>query len=496
MVLSLLALLAHGQDLNITADILANASTGDFAPSLIGSLNHGKSYEKNSALFDLSLIQTVDTAQRFSAGVGVEFLTGYSHKAKYDLYSHSGHNEVDAIVPVFTQRKAGPSGIWLQQLFADFKYRSLFLTLGLKEHTSALLCQELSSGDLVESGNSRPIPEIRIGFIDFQPIPMTKKWVWIQGELSLSKMTDNGWLKHQYNYYNYHITLGERYTYQRCYFRTNPSQPFSVTFGMQSAGIFGGTTYYYSKGELTKIDKHKSGLKTMFKMLIPTGENGEDFYEGSSLGSWDFFFRYRLRNGATVRAYLQKLWEDGSGIGFRNKWDGIWGLEFRQSGNHLISAVVAEYIDFRDQSGPIHWDPADSPGTTVTSQTTGRDNYYNNTYYNSYANYGMSIGTPFLISPVYNRDGYPAFACNRVNGCHLGIMGNLTQSLNYRVLFTHERGLGTYNNPYYHPRYNTGALAELSWQSAFLHTRAQIAFDAGKLRGNNFGFLLALGFCI
>ncbi len=32
----------------------------------------------------------------------------------------------------------------------------------------------------------------------------------------------------------------------------------------------------------------------------------------------------------------------------------------------------------------------------------GADNYYNNTWYNGYASYGMGIGSPMFPSPIYN----------------------------------------------------------------------------------------------
>ena len=47
-------------------------------------------------------------------------------------------------------------------------------------------------------------------------------------------------------------------------------------------------------------------------MLVPT-DGGEEYYSGSSLGSWDVLMRYNLRNGMTIRGYMQKPWEDGSG---------------------------------------------------------------------------------------------------------------------------------------------------------------------------------------
>lgn len=487
------------ENIEYEVNAMGNISSGKFAPYFIGSLNHGKIVEKNNALFDVSFQHILNIDERFSWSYGFEALVGTSSKNAYSYFKLSGSkvDNLEDMQGVWLKHDLGNPSLWLQQLYGQLKYRGVFFTLGMREYNSALLNQELSSGDLVYSGNCRPIPEIRIGFIDFQNIPFTNGWVQIQGEVSYGMMTENNYLKQHYNYYNYHIALNELYTYKRCYFRTKPEKPFSVTVGMQTAGLFSGTTYYYKKGVIERVQKHGHLLKTFWNMFFPTENNGEDFYEGSSLGSWDLHMRYRLHNGDNIIAYFQGPWEDGSSIGRKNKKDGLWGLEYKRNKRGIISGAVLEYLDFRDQSGPIHWNPADSPGTSITYQTTGRDDYYNNGYYNSYANFGMAIGTPFLLSPAYNLDGYPAFACNRANGFHFGIMGEMNL-ISYRFLFQHQRGLGTYVNPYYRPKLNNSMMVEVNWDASSILSGLAVstkwAFDNGELRGDNFGALFCLSY--
>ena len=80
-----------------------------------------------------------------------------------------------------------------------------------------------------------------------------------------------------------------------------------------------------------------------------------------------------------------------------NGFDGLWGLEYRSDhSNKLITGAVIEYIDFTNQSGPIHWTPNDRPGTPITSHSSGADDYYNNYIYNGYQSRGLSIGSPFV----------------------------------------------------------------------------------------------------
>ena len=175
---------------------------------------------------------------------------------------------------------------------------------------------------------------------------------------------DNKWLRNHYNYYDYHLNQGALYTYKRCYFRTKPSMPLSVTVGMQVGAFFGGTTAYYDNGRLSRSETYSRSPRQFIKMLIPT-DGGVDYYAGSSLGSWDIMFRYNFKNAYTLKAYLQKPFEDGSGIGFLNGFDGIWGLELKTGGKGLVTGAVVEYLDFTNQSGPLHWDYEDHPGSDL-----------------------------------------------------------------------------------------------------------------------------------
>lgn len=460
-------------------EAIATAGSGDFAPYYMASLRHGVVTQSNNLLLRAGISHTMDSTARWSYAYGADLVGGYSSSAPY---LHWNGSEMQSV-------ERHPSRFWVQQLYATVKHRSVFLTAGLQEHTGALVNSRLSSGDLIESGNSRPIPEVRVGFIDFQNIPFTEGWLQIGGVLSYGKMTDNAWLRDHYNFYSSHIAQGQLYTYKRCFFRTMPSQPLSATFGMQTAGVFGGESKWYRSGKLVKEVHHKSGIKEFAKMFFPT-DGGLEFYSGSSLGSWDVQFRYRLPSNAQLKAYFQKPFEDGSGIGFLNGWDGIWGLEYDAPQKGALSAAVVEYLDFTNQSGPMHWDPDDNPGTPVKKRAEGADDYYNNSEYNSYAYYGMAIGSPFMVSPIYNTDGFPQFLYNRIRGFHAGVEGQILPSLSYRVLGGYRRSWGSGYIPLAEPLSATSLMGELTWEVASLPgatLKAQLATDRGSLLGNRTG---------
>lgn len=436
-------------------------------------------------LLDASVSMDIDSEKRFSWGFGVEAMGGVTSKNDYMRWSAEEDD--------WTYNSLGPSAVSLRQAYAELKYRSIYLLAGMKNHYPALMNPELSSGDFVESGNARPIPEIRVGFYDFVDIPLTNHWLQIQCQASYGLMADYGYLKDHYNYYNYHIAKNTIYNYKFCYFRTNPDQRFMATFGMQASTFFGGECDYYKKGVLDKTKKYRLNARAFFDALIPVFNSDDGFALGSTLGSWDFYGQYMLNSGDEICAYFQWPLEDGSGLARRNRFDGVWGLEYRRSTPGIVSNVVVEYIDYRDQSGPIHFAPGDFEGTTITSESTGRDDYYNNVFYNSYANYGMSIGTPFLRSPIYNLDGYPGFTANRANGFHIGVDGDISGRVHYRLQVSHQRNFGGYETPFDSMRTNTSSMVECRYSfNDRIELRGTLAYDKGSLLGNNFGALVSI----
>lgn len=474
--------------LSYSAAAIGNASTGKFAPYFIGSLNGGRIVRKASALADLSVKVDIDRSRRFSWGAGAEFLAGFSTANKYDRW--------DEAEKAWTQTQNRPAPIWIQQLYGEIKFRGVFLRIGQKDHHSALLDERLTSGDLTRSANARGIPGAEIGFIDFQDIPFTNGWVQIDGVVEYGKYTDNGFRRQQYNYYSWMLATDIWYTYKRCYFRTKPSMPFSITIGMQTAGQFAGVTHYYREGVLARTDTRGFRFIDIFKMFLPVQGNGNAFYEGNSLGSWDFKARYRLPSKDEISFAFEWPWEDGSGIGRMNGFDGLWGLYYTSSRKGIVSGAAFEWLDFRNQSGPIHWAPGDDPGTTITGEATGGDNYYNNDTYTAYTNYGMAIATPFLVSPIYNLNGYPAFMYCRARGIHAAVTGYVSPKLEYTLKYSWQQAWGTGRIPRSTSLVDNSLLIRADWDASSLlegfKATAELAFDAGNLRGNNFGFMLGV----
>ena len=353
------------------------------------------------------------------------------------------------------------------------------------------------------SNNARPPVGLRAGFIDFQNIPFTKGWLQIQGEFGYFRQLDDKWLENHYNYYNHFISTDYWLHYKSLHLRTNPSQPVVFTIGAQAACQFGGTAKYYEDGQVTRTVKMDADAKAFFRTFIAgSGGNssGDSFVEGNHLGTWDIALRYSLSENRHLRAYTQWLWEDGSGIGKMNGFDGLWGIEFRQYGHYLVSGAAIEYIDFTNQSGPIHWTPNDHPDTPITSHSSGADDYYNNYIYNGYQSRGMSIGSPFVKSPLYNLDGYMRYRDNVLRGFHIGLKGYLASEWRYRLLGSYRKAWGTPIIPRVGSVDDFSIMAEVSFtpwgrRSCFYGPwtmTASVAMDHGKLYGNIWGGMLGI----
>ncbi len=479
-------------DVNYHVGVVMNAGNSELAPYYISSNNGGCLTQQYSALATARLWHELDSAKRFSWGAGLEAWGGYASSAGYQRYAGNGQFEV---------QQQHPARVWIQQAYVEAKYRSIFAVAG-QAYKSSPIVSSLSSGDLVWSDNARPPVGLRAGFIDFQNIPFTRGWVQIKGEFGYFRELDDKWLENHYNYYNHFITTDLWLHYKSLHFRTNPRQPVVFTIGAQSACQFGGTANYCKEGQLDRTVKMEADAKAFFRTFIAgSGGNsaGDSFVEGNHMGTWDIALEYKLATDHSLRAYTQWLWEDGSGIGKMNGFDGLWGLEYRNAGGQqLVEGAVLEYIDFTNQSGPIHWTPNDRPGTPITSHSSGADDYYNNYIYNGYQSRGMSIGSPFVKSPLYNLDGYMRYRDNVLRGFHAAIQGWLHEAWRYRLMGSYRKAWGTPLIP------RAGSVDDFSMALNIKYhpglqfkgwvLNATVVIDRGKLYGNNWGGMLGISY--
>ena len=480
---------------NAGAELNLGIGSNDFAPFYLHANRHGKITQAKNAQLDIWVEDSLDLSKRFDFSWGIEALGGYANKVDYKRWNPDTHS--------FYNNPQGPAAIWVQQLYGEVKWRSLYLRLGLKDLNSCFVDQRLSSGDLLWSGNSRGIPEARIGFVDFQNVPLTKNWLQINACLSYGKFIDTDWINNHFDYYTGKRNPGGFWTYKMLALQTNPLKPFSFRAGIQMSTVFGGKAFRYGDGELKTIDDNYSGFKDFIQVLLPFWSSEKEGYRvGDTRGTWDFAARYKFKSGETLRAYVQWLWEDSSGIAKKNGFDGLWGLEFKFGRRWWISGIVAEYLDLTHMSGPILYDPNYGTENPVPYKVGGGDGYYNNYFYRPYVNYGLNMGTPMVQGILFNTGTDPYVYTNdiinyfRVRGFHIAVEGALSPTCDYMLKYNHRKAWGgTNRTTLVHPAEADSFYAGVNWRInkvPGLSLSGALGVDYGNLPYKGVGGMISL----
>lgn len=169
--------------------------------------------------------------------------------------------------------------------------------------------------------------------------------------------------------------------------------------------------------------------------------------------------------------------------------DWMLGAELTLKRTPWLQTIVVEYLYSKYQAGPVYHDETNN----IRMQISGRDNYYNHHLYSGWQHWGQVIGNPLYVSPLYNDDNTIEVKHNRLVAWHLGISGTPMARLHYRVLATWQKSYGSYYYLPTNPMEGVSLLAEASYGlSGGWSLKGAFAMDAGKLRGDNYGFQLSV----
>lgn len=442
-------------------------SSGENTPFWLLNNKQGlSSIEKNNGYLRAGIFRDIDKDQKFSYGFGADLAVAYN----------------------FT------SSFIIQQLYADIKYRCLGLSVGSKERVGEFNNPKLSSGNMLYSGNARPVPQIRAGIPDYTIVPWTNDWLAVKGYVAYGGFTDDGWQRDfaaPGKKRTEHVWYHSKGIYLR--FGDLNRLPFYIEGGLEMAAQFGGRSIIGDH-----VINMPNGLKDIIKVLFPSGGDsstpmGEQTnVYGNHVGEWSLCATWYPGRDWGLKAYYEHFFEDHSQMFFEYTWkDGLWGLEVTFPKNPVISTFVYEYLYTKDQSGPVYWDHTPE----IPEQVSGVDNYYNHGIYTGWQHWGMGIGNPLIISPIYNRAGDISFRSNRVIGHHFGIAGNPLSELSYRILFSFTRNWGTYSVPFHNVENNYNGLLELTYSPKWLEgfsSTVSFGMDRGALLGNSKGVMLTL----
>ncbi len=433
---------------------------GEYTPFYLANIRQGMvSLDPNNGYLTLGVSKEIDTSSEWSYAFGLQGIAAYNNY----------------------------NPLYLQQAYVDVKFRVFQLSIGSKEEYSILQDRYLSSGSMLWSGNARPIPQVRVGIPRYYTIPRTNEWLHIKGEVAYGIYVDNTYQAETYTYPN---KYAEGMLYHRKYAHLkidNNKTPLFGSIGLDMAAQFGATTYI---GDVV-IDFPNS-LQEFFNVFIPLAGGSDSPWidqanvSGNHIGTYLMELGYRHPKGWQVRAYHEHIFEDHSGMTFRNNLDGLTGIEFKHSNEKSwINGAVIEYIATRDQSGPIIWDTKDP----INIQVSNLDNYYDHCYLPGWVHSGYTAGTPFITSPAYRSDtGNLSIFNNRVLALHAAVTGYITPQIDYRLLGSVQRGWGTYNDPFLDTQESLSLLVEVGYCPTSLpgwYGRVSIATDGGSLLGNN-----------
>ncbi len=337
---------------------------------------------------------------------------------------------------------------------------------------------------------------MRIGIFDYADFWGCKGWFAVKGYIAYGMFTDSCWIEDWV-----HPSPGSPYSLNTLYCSRggylrggNPEKfPLTGEIGLNMETQFGGTSYFTYTDGRTRVSPHPKDLKAWIKAFIPMGgspdtDPGEQLnVEGNMLGNWSFALRWDDPSGWMVRAYWQHVFEDHSMLFFDYPWkDGLYGVEARFPKNRFVSEIVAELLYSKDQAGPVYWDHVPSLDVQISS----RDNYFNHYIYSGWENWGMGIGNPFFISPIYNKDHVMRFYHNRLVAYHLGFKGSPTSQVDYRIKASLLRSWGAWGTPTPKVEKNFSLLAEVKWHPARLkgwEGSLSFGMDAGTIIGNSYG---------
>ena len=435
---------------------------------LVSNLQGLGSPLKNSGYVRAATFKDIDTDKRFSWGAGVDLVGAWRYPAPFQIH----------------------------QLYGEIKYRAFHVLLGSKEMWCDHNDPRLSSGSLLYSGNALPIPQLRVGLFDYTAIPGTKNRLSVKAYLAYGMFTDSNWQKSWAAEGTKH-TSDVLFHSKGLWLRFGNIQTFPVTgdVGIEMATQFAGTAYKDGK-----VVHMKHGLKEWIRVLFPSFKTHESFngttrsIEGNVVGQYTFGVNFKPVNANWgLRAYYEHMFEDHSMLTFEYGWkDGLWGLEATLPPNRFVSKIVYEFLTTKDQAGAVNSDSTDK----MPEQVSGRDDYYNHSFYQGWQHWGMGIGNPLLISPLFNTDHNIYFHTNRIKGHHFGIAGNPTTEIDYRLLFSYTQNWGTYDKPLPDVLENFNTLLEINWKPRKLkgwYGGVGIALDGGDMLGKSFGLSITIG---
>ena len=500
----------YGRYSNNDADLLLNTVTSSIKRSLKAYMNGTASLGKGdnapfwftSGRQGLSPVETGSLLLDLGFDGGMRLPNGFSFNYGMNVAVGDGCQ----------------SDFRLQQMYVEAGYRWFDLSVGSRCRWGELKNPALSSGALTWSGNCRPVPQIRFEVPDFVPLGFLDDWVSLKGHLSYGWFQDGKWRKDASARVSSSHSYVDNILYhsKSLFLRLGGGTrfPLEVIWGLEMYGQFGGTAhnmFVSSLGQYVEEYSFPSNLPAYAEILLPFNVIGKQGNEnGNSLGSWHLSFGFKKERWK-YRLYYEHFYEDHSSMlgieykpdvsgargfvfyGMKYNWfDGLFGFEVNAPDELPVRNFVIEFLNTKGQCGSVC-----NFSHCVPEGVDGRDAMYNHGVYGSFSSWGYSVGSPVLVSPLYNKDGDIRFKSNRTMALHCGMDGTFADRFDWRVMLTCSSHWGTYADPFTERENVFSSLFEClyrfggasSWKTG---VSVAVDSDSGALLGNNWGIMLTV----
>lgn len=501
-----------GVDISQYVQLNATLSSGNNAPFWLSANRQGVSSLETSngfARYGATADGRIDSCGNWRYTGGVSVIAGYNRERSVSL----------------------------QELYAGITWKNISLIAGLEERSPEMrglpslnkagccdngvysrlygnALSELGSGGLLYSGNSSPIPQIRIEIPHYIAIPGTENWLKIRGHFSYGILLDHKF-QEKFTRVNPTAKYGKNILYhsKALFLKLGNEEkfPLEVEGGLEMHSLFGGDFYTHERGKYLSMPR---GVKDFFKAIVPLGGDEttpapeQANISGNQIGNWHLAFTLKTKP-VDIRVYGEHLFEDFSQLFFfeyqsnRNgkrtltfyPWRDIQvGISVTNKSGFLkfVRNIQYEYVSMYDQSGAGYNDPNEY----FQEQMDGIDDYYNHSIYPGWHYYGMGIGNPLAVSPLYNSNGSLVFSGNRFKAHTVGVNGAFAKNdaLRYRMLYTYSENWGTYFNPFNRKKYTTSLLGDVVFvpgEGKWIFSLS-LACDRSNYIGNNWGAMLSI----
>jgi hypothetical protein len=437
------------KSLQYAVELTGVGSTGQFSPFWFQSKEFGRiSQHPNALNFNFELLKPYQVPEK-------KFEIAYGFKLN----------------PVVILN--GKTSLYLQEAYFDARWHILDLSLGMKERKNLITDNALSTGDLLISQNSRPIPQIRAGIEDFTAIPFTKGLIEIRGAVAHGWFADGVFAPGIMFHHKFaHVKLGGEW-------------PVRLQYGFEHVAEWGGNIPGNGDQSFT------------FNRLINVffarqGDNHSNEVEqinaiGNHIVSTHLKLESKIGN-YEVNASWINMFEDHPVKLFpwlaRNKYDGLWTISIRNKKLPVVQGFTYEYLNTLDDGGPLHFKDGIVYGGMYT--------YFRNVIYkNGWTHFGRTIGNPLLLSPVFNADGNIQIVYNYIRAHHFGLDGNIA-GFRYKFLTTFSSYYINNLNPAHKNVFWMIEAGKKLPELEDMELTVKIGGNAGDIPGNTTGLMISI----